>query len=105
MALNKGCFVGQEVVSRMHRRGKIRKRTVRVDVADLTQLQPGDDIKAPLPIGSVTSAAAGAALAIVRVDRLITAERAGEQLVVDETPVTIEKPAWLLAELATMEET
>ena len=26
VALNKGCFVGQEVVSRMHRRGKIRKR-------------------------------------------------------------------------------
>ncbi|MEO1324705.1 MAG: folate-binding protein, partial [Pseudomonadota bacterium] len=28
VALNKGCFVGQEVVSRMHRRGSIRRRTL-----------------------------------------------------------------------------
>ena len=35
VALNKGCFVGQEVVSRMHRRGTIRRsaRSV-VSVAD-----------------------------------------------------------------------
>ncbi|MCH9752210.1 MAG: folate-binding protein, partial [Alphaproteobacteria bacterium] len=44
VALNKGCFVGQEVVSRMHRRGKIRKRTLSATVPETLNVQPGDDI-------------------------------------------------------------
>jgi hypothetical protein len=104
VALNKGCFVGQEVVSRMHRRGKLRKRTLRVDLPGDTKLEPGDEIKAPLSIGTVTSAVAGQALAILRVDRLAAAQQAGERPTVHETPVTIEIPAWLEAELAPMEE-
>lgn len=104
VALNKGCFVGQEVVSRMHRRGKIRKRTLRLDLPGTLSVQQGDEIKAPLLIGTVTSAAAGHALAIIRVDRLAAAEQAGQPLLIHETPVTIEKPAWLAAALAPMEE-
>lgn len=104
VALNKGCFVGQEVVSRMHRRGKIRKRTLRVERPDTLTVQQGDEINAPLAIGNVTSAATGQALAMVRVDRLVAAEQAGNSPTIHETPVTIEKPAWLAAALAPMEE-
>lgn len=104
VALNKGCFVGQEVVSRMHRRGKIRKRTLRVELPDTLTVQQGDEIKAPLAIGNLTSAATGQALAVVRVDRLVAAEQAGNPPTIHETPVTIEKPAWLAAALAPMEE-
>ena len=63
VALNKGCFVGQEVVSRMHRRGKIRKRTLRLDLPETLQAASGDEIKAPLPIGAVTSTGTAQALA------------------------------------------
>lgn len=103
VALNKGCFVGQEVVSRMHRRGKIRKRTLLLRTHENETLAPGAEIMAPLPIGSVTSAAANMALAIVRVDRLIAAEQAGEPTKTGETPVTLEKPGWLVEELASMQ--
>lgn len=105
VALNKGCFVGQEVVSRMHRRGKIRKRTLCVTLPDAVSAQPGDDIKAPLPIGTISSVAGHHALALVRVDRLWSAQQSGAAPTVHETPVTFEKPGWLEAELARMEET
>lgn len=105
VALNKGCFVGQEVVSRMHRRGKIRKRTLSVTLPDSVSVQPGDDIKAPLPIGTISSVSGNRALALIRVDRLVSAQQSGLAPTLHETPVTFEKPAWLEAELARMEET
>lgn len=97
VALTKGCFVGQEVVSRMHRRGKIRKRTLPVVAANGATLTPGSEIKAPLPIGTITSSAGSCGLAMVRVDRLDAAEAASESPRVNETLVTIEKPTWLSA--------
>lgn len=104
VALNKGCFVGQEVVSRMHRRGKIRKRTLRIDLPETLTAAPGDEIKAPLPIGAVTSARAAQALAVVRIDRLAAAQQAGAHPEIHETPVTFEIPGWLEADLAPMKE-
>ena len=104
VALNKGCFVGQEVVSRMHRRGKIRKRTLVLNLPASVAVEPGDEIMAPLPIGTVSSVVDNRALALVRTDRLRSAEQSGEALKVHETPVTLEKPAWLADELARMEQ-
>nr|WP_070960189.1 folate-binding protein YgfZ [Hyphomonas sp. Mor2] len=103
VALNKGCFVGQEVVSRMHRRGKIRKRALRLSAPEGIMLHPGTEIAAPLPIGTVTSAAGNHGLAVVRVDRLVAAEQAGESTKIGETLVTLEKPGWLVHELASMQ--
>ena len=104
VALNKGCFVGQEVVSRMHRRGKIRKRTFRVDLSSANGVSPGDKIIAPLPIGSVTSLEGTHGLALIRVDRWVKAETEGTPMQVNESSVTIAKPAWLEADLAAMEQ-
>lgn len=104
VALNKGCFVGQEVVSRMHRRGQIRKRTLTVRLAAGLAAQPGMDLHAPAPIGSVTSAQKDQALARLRIDRWLKAEADGMPVLLDETPVTIEKPDWLIAEQRSKEE-
>ena len=95
--LKKGCFVGQEVVSRMHRRGKVRKRTLCLhsDTPDI----PSGSLQAPHEIGQITSTSGGLALARVRIDRLKQALDKGEALNVDETPVTIAKPDWLEAEM------
>jgi hypothetical protein len=69
----KGCFVGQEVASRMHRKGGVRKRTIRVD-ADPAALDKGAELKAgDTPLGTVTSARDGDALALVRTDRIAKA--------------------------------
>ncbi len=92
--LKKGCFVGQEVVSRMHRRGNIRKRTLVLHGRELT---PGTDILAPAPLGTITSAAADLALARVRLDRLAKAD--GQALSASDKPVTVKKTDWLQTEI------
>ena len=97
VALNKGCFVGQEVVSRMHRRGNIRKRTVALQVEGAAH---GDTVMADAPLGEITSTADGLALARLRIDRLAAAEVAGTLIHVNEKPVTFEKPDWLQGEIA-----
>ncbi len=98
VALKKGCFVGQEVVSRMHRRGKIRKRTLVVKAADMDAITPGSSLMADAPVGEITSVSGNQALARVRTDRLFISEAEGSSLRVDETLVTLEKPDWLIAE-------
>ncbi|XBQ15219.1 MAG: folate-binding protein [Oceanicaulis sp.] len=82
----KGCFVGQEVASRMHRKGGVRKRTVRIE----TGAAPGAAVKAgETEVGSITSAGGGLALALVRADRLQSALDAGEALTAGEAPAVL----------------
>lgn len=98
----KGCFVGQEVASRMKRRGKIRKRTLIVHGASLAA---GADILAGAPVGTVTSAAGDAGLALVRTDRLQKALADGTALTCNDAPVRIDLQDWAEAELAALTET
>lgn len=69
----KGCFVGQEVASRMYRRAEIRKRTLKVygdaDLPRGTTLRQRSGI-----VGTITSMIGGEGLAIMRLDRLEGAE-------------------------------
>ena len=89
----KGCFVGQEVASRMKRRGKIRKRTV---LLKGDQLSPEDKVMiGDMPAGAVTSSAGPLALALLRIDRA-----AGKLLSVNNQSVTIQSPEWLQQEFA-----
>lgn len=101
VALNKGCFVGQEVVSRMHRRGKIRRRTVVLsgDICEPAEVMVDSDTSLPKPIGQVTSLAGDHALAQIRLDRLAKAEAEDKAPSVDGQGVRIEKPDWLRAEM------
>jgi hypothetical protein len=92
----KGCFVGQEVASRMKRKGGVRKRTLVIQGAGL---RPGDVLSAAIPLGEVTSAMGPLALARVRIDRLAKAEAAGETLHVNGAPVSIRHPDWLREEM------
>lgn len=96
----KGCFVGQEVASRMKRRGKIRKRTLPVSG---TGIVAGADIVAAAPIGTVTSVNGGRGLALVRTDRLHKAMADGGALTCNGEPVTVDLPGWAEAELATLD--
>ncbi len=95
--LKKGCFVGQEVVSRMHRRGKLRKRTV---VLEGENLEAGQDVTAGGTLGSITSASPTHALARLRVDRLAKALEDGESLVAGDSPVQLVETGWLKDEMA-----
>jgi len=71
----KGCFIGQEVVSRMKRRGTIRKRSLPAVFAAAAP-PPGTAIMAGTStVGAITSAHEHHAVILARLDRLKTAER------------------------------
>jgi len=78
----KGCYVGQEVVSRMEHRGGVRKRILPVMLRGDAPA-PGTPILAgELAIGTLGSTApSGHALALVRTDRAEEAISAGQALV------------------------
>jgi hypothetical protein len=69
VSFTKGCYVGQEVVSRMEHRGTMRKRVVPV-VAGAPLPPPGTEIKAgDVTIGTLGSVAGSRGLALMRLDR------------------------------------
>lgn len=74
----KGCYVGQEVVSRMKHRGLVRKRVTPYRAAGGAPA-PGEAIRAgEIEIGITGSAAGEEGLALIRLDRLADAREKGE---------------------------
>ncbi|MBH0238517.1 CAF17-like 4Fe-4S cluster assembly/insertion protein YgfZ [Methylobrevis albus] len=91
----KGCYVGQEVVSRMQHRGTARKRPVRISAAAGELPAPGAPITAGgRGLGTLGSAAGGDGVAILRLDRASAALGGGETILAGETPVTLALPGW-----------
>jgi folate-binding protein YgfZ len=89
---DKGCYVGQEVVSRMQHRGTARTRTVRVVLEDLSP-EPGTAILAGnKPVGTMGSSGGGNGLALVRTDRVADALDAGLQLTVGGLGIRLADP-------------
>src|ERR1700730_9500897 len=74
---DKGCYVGQEVVSRMQHRGTARTRTVKIVLEDFSP-EPGTAILAgDKPVGTIGSTAGQHGLALIRTDRVTDALDAG----------------------------
>jgi hypothetical protein len=91
----KGCFVGQEVTSRMKRKGEVRKRTL-IARFDGPPPSKGTEIVAGASkIGEILSGAEAAALALVRLDRLEAARAAGAAIAADGVTLRLEVPAYL----------
>jgi folate-binding protein YgfZ len=89
----KGCYVGQEVVSRMQHRGTTRKRIVKVTFSGEAP-PPGAEIKAgDILVGTMGSSAHEHGLAMVRLDRVEEAKTAGERIVAGTIPVSLSKNA------------
>lgn len=90
----KGCYIGQEVVSRMRHRGTARRRVVAL-AADAALPPPGADILAgDRPIGRLGSSADGRAIGIARLDRLRAALDEGIAIRAGEVPLRATLPAW-----------
>ena len=97
-SFTKGCFVGQEVVSRMQHRAHVRKRVVPVEAAGPGQLQPGADIAVGAAvIGKVGCVAGRRALAMLRLDRAAEARAKGQPLTADGIEVVAHRPHWMAA--------
>jgi folate-binding protein YgfZ len=93
---DKGCYVGQEVVSRMQHRGTARTRIVRVLVEGPAP-EPGAAILAgDKSVGTMGSTAGGNALALVRTDRVADAIQAGIALTSGGIAIRLAEPGDLL---------
>lgn len=95
----KGCFVGQEVVSRMQHRGTARTRVVRVSGEG--PLEAGADITADgFAIGKMGAVAGANGIALARIDRAAAAIAKGETLIAAGVRVQLSVPQWASYSLA-----
>jgi folate-binding protein YgfZ len=89
---DKGCYVGQEVVSRMQHRGTARTRTVRI-ILDGPAPEPGATILAgDKSVGTIGSAAGRNALALMRIDRVADALDAAVPLTSGGLAIRVAEP-------------
>ena len=77
---DKGCYVGQEVVSRMKHRGTARKRIARVKTAGPAPPPGTPVLDRELAVGTLGSSSGREALALLRLDRVDDARAAGRTL-------------------------
>jgi folate-binding protein YgfZ len=91
---SKGCFVGQEVVSRMEHRGTARTRIVPVAYQGLAPDVGSAVTAGDKPVGTFGSSAQGRALAMLRLDRVADALSAGQPMISGATTLRLVKPDW-----------
>jgi folate-binding protein YgfZ len=90
----KGCYVGQEVVSRMEHRGIARTRVLPIRYRGAAP-RPGEPIMAgQRQIGTMGSASGGHGLALLRIDRMADALSKGEPILAAGIAVEPLKPDW-----------
>lgn len=90
----KGCYVGQEVVSRMEHRGTARKRIVPIE-GDAPLPAPGTNVEAGgVPIGTLGSVSGTSGLAMVRLDRAEDALSQGKPLTSGGIAIALHRPGF-----------
>ena len=93
---DKGCYVGQEVVSRMQHRGTARTRIVPATYEGGFAAEAGVEVTAgDKLIGKTGTGASGRGLLMIRLDRAADALAAGETIRAGGIPVVLDKPAWI----------
>ncbi len=92
----KGCFIGQENVSRMKRRATTRKKFCRV-AFEGEPPEYGAPVRAgQAELGSIRSGTVNRAIALLRLDRAMEALDKGETLMAGDKSIRLDPPAWLL---------
>lgn len=94
LSFRKGCYVGQEVVSRMQHRGTARRRPVLVTGESALPASGTDLMAGGKPVGTLGSVSGTRGLAIVRIDRAADAMNSGTPITADGVVVTLALPAW-----------
>jgi tRNA-modifying protein YgfZ len=94
---DKGCYVGQEVVSRMQHRGTARTRTVKVLLDDLRPETGVPVLAGDKVVGTMGSTSGQTGLALIRTDRVADALAAGLQLTAGGLAVRLAEPEALNA--------
>ncbi len=95
VSFTKGCFVGQEVVSRMQHRGTARNRFVRITAAHRLPPPNTDIIADGRVVGHTASSVDTAGLALVRLDKIAEALARGTMITAGSTGIRIALPQWV----------
>lgn len=96
VAFDKGCFVGQENVSRMKRRATTRKKFCPVMFDGPAPIY-GTPVRAgAAELGTIRTGMNGRAMALLRLDRVLEAQANGETLTADGRSVRLDPPPWLI---------
>jgi folate-binding protein YgfZ len=94
VGFKKGCYVGQEVVSRMQHRGTARRRVL-IASAQEALPAPGTELTVGgRPVGALGSVRGERGLAIVRIDKVKDAMDAGQPVEAGGVPLSLAIPAW-----------
>jgi tRNA-modifying protein YgfZ len=91
---DKGCYVGQEVVSRMHHRGTAKTRIVAIEASAPLDLLGAEIRAGEFPVGTLGSMDGTHGIGMLRLDRLEEAARHGIPLRVGDTILTARTPEW-----------
>lgn len=94
LSFKKGCYVGQEVVSRMQHRSTARRRPVKV-IAE--SALPGSETPITVDgksIGALGTVSNNTGLAIVRIDKAGAATAAGKPILVGDLEVSLSLAPW-----------
>jgi tRNA-modifying protein YgfZ len=91
VSFTKGCYIGQEVTSRMKHRATSRKRILTA-TADAVLPAAGPVVRGGVEIGELIATHGHTAFVLVRLDRL---EEAGGDIAAAQIPIALHRPAWL----------
>jgi folate-binding protein YgfZ len=91
---DKGCYVGQEVVSRVEHRASARSRLVPVAYEDAAPSSGQPVMAGDRQVGHFGSAAKGRGVAMLRLDRVADALAAGTPLTCGGITLSVVKPDW-----------
>ncbi len=94
VSFTKGCFVGQEVVSRMQHRASARKRVVPVIADQNLPAEPLPILAGEAEIGQLGSVDGSRGLALLRLDRVAEALRGDVPITAGGVPLRVEVPAF-----------
>jgi tRNA-modifying protein YgfZ len=92
----KGCFVGQENVSRMKRRATTRRKFCPV-VFEGPPPAPGAPVTAgAAELGQIRTGRDGRAIALLRLDRALKAQHDGVEITAEGREMRLDPPSWLI---------
>jgi folate-binding protein YgfZ len=90
----KGCYVGQEVVSRMQHRGTARKRLIQVTGKGDLPIHGTNILADGKSCGNITGTAGSVGIANIRIDRAAKAIRSGGRFLAGTEPVDLKIQDW-----------
>ncbi|HXX08596.1 MAG TPA: folate-binding protein [Pseudolabrys sp.] len=90
----KGCYVGQEVVSRVEHRASARSRVVPIAYDEFAPISGLPVMAGDKQVGTLGSTAKGRGLAMLRLDRVADARAAGASLESGGIAIRLVKPGW-----------